>query len=77
MAKADFIEILDKHKYLNDNYPFRNLPDLTEKRKCIHCDQIINVGDYKVYRDKQGNEFIVCPNSPECDGTVIDWMESF
>lgn len=76
MAKEGFIEIQDKGKYLNDNYPFKNAPGLSEKRKCIHCDKIINVSDFKVYRDKRGFEFIVCPNSPECDGTVIDWMST-
>ncbi len=73
-SNEGFIEIEDKSRYLNENYPFQNVPGLSEKRRCIHCDEIINVRDYKVYRDKRGNEFIVCPNSLECDGSVIDWI---
>jgi ssDNA-binding Zn-finger/Zn-ribbon topoisomerase 1 len=74
MPKDGYVDVFDKQKYLNDNYPFQNVPLIKEQRKCIHCDQIITVGDYKVFIDKKGNEFIVCPNSPDCDGTVIDWM---
>ena len=45
------IIIKDKQNYLNENYPFTNIPDLSEKQKCIHCDSIIVVGDYKVFKD--------------------------
>jgi hypothetical protein len=24
--------------------------------------------------DQSGEEFICCPNAPDCDGTVIDWF---
>ena len=68
------IKIVDKQKYLSENYPFAEPPKLTEKRKCIHCGEIITVGDFKVFKDKFGEEYICCPNTPECDGSVIDWM---
>lgn len=68
------IQIEDKQMYLVDNYPFDGIPDLREKRHCIHCDEIIIVGDFKVYVGDDGFEFICCPNAPECDGTVIDWV---
>jgi len=32
------------------------------------------VGDFKVFLE-DGEEFIYCPNAPECDGTIIDWMD--
>jgi len=35
---------------------------------------VFKVGDFKVFRDKRGDEFICCPNAPECNGTVIDWL---
>jgi len=41
----------------------------------IHCDSVFEVKDYKVYKDKRGDEFIYCPNAPECNGTVIDWVD--
>jgi len=50
------------------------VPRLDEKRRCIHCNRIFRVGDYKVYRDRSDMEFIVCPDSPEYDGTLIDWI---
>ena len=69
------IKIADKKKYLEDNYPFGGVPQLYEKRECLHCGKIITVGDYKVYRDEDdGFEYICCPHAPECDGTIIDWM---
>ena len=68
-----FIE--DKQKYFDENYPFEDPSGLTDKKRCIHCDQIITVGDFKVFRDEDDNEFIYCPNAPYCDGTVIDWID--
>jgi hypothetical protein len=67
--------IKNKQKYLNDNYPFEDIPKLTDKKRCIHCDAVITVGDYKVFKDKRGDEFISCPNAPSCNGTVIDWFD--
>jgi hypothetical protein len=68
------IIIQDKKKYLHDNYPFEEVPLLTDQKKCIHCGQTFTVGDYKVFKDASGDELIYCPNAPECDGTVIDWF---
>jgi len=64
----------NKQKYLNDNYPFEDTPELTDQKRCIHCDSVFTVGDYKVYKNKRGNEFICCPNAPDCNGTLIDWI---
>lgn len=66
----------DKQKYLDENFPFEEIPKLTDRFECIHCSSIITVGDYKVYKDETGFEFICCPNAPKCDGTVIDWIKS-
>ena len=70
------IKIVDKQKFLNENYPFNSPPELTEKLRCLHCCEVITVGDYKVYKE-QGDNFlyICCPNAPECDGTIIDWID--
>lgn len=68
------IKIEDKQKYLSENYPFADPPKLTDKKECIHCGEIITVGNFKVFKDALGDEYICCPNSPECDGTVIDWL---
>jgi hypothetical protein len=55
--------------------PFDDIPSLTDKKRCIHCDSIITVGDFKVFLDDEGDEYICCPNAPKCDGTVIDWFK--
>lgn len=67
------IIIKDKQKFLQDNYPFKEVPKLTDKKHCIHCDSDIVVGDYKVFLNNL-ETYICCPNAPECDGTIIDWM---
>lgn len=69
------VEIIDKQKYLNEHYPFVEIPQLIDSKLCIHCDTVIVVGDFKVFEDKTGFEFICCPNAPSCDGTLIDWIE--
>ena len=66
--------IENKQKYLEENYPFEEIPKLTDKLECLHCDSIFTVGDFKVYKDETDFEFICCPNAPECDGTIIDWI---
>lgn len=68
------LNINDKQKYLDDNYPFEDTPKLTDNKRCIHCDTIFTVVDFKVFKDDEGEEFICCPNAPDCNGTVIDWF---
>lgn len=68
-----FKEIQNKGAYLKKHYPFLKVPKLKEKLYCLHCNNDILVGDYKVELSN-GEEYIVCPNAPKCDGTVIDWM---
>lgn len=67
--------IANKQEYLEDNYPFVDIPKLTDRKRCIHCDTVFVVEDFKVYKNKTGDEFICCPNAPECSGTVIDWFD--
>jgi hypothetical protein len=69
------VHIEDKQKYFDENYIFENPPKLTDRKRCIHCDQIITVGEFKVFKDKFGDEYIYCPNAPDCDGTIIDWFD--
>ncbi len=69
------ILIEDKQKYLVENYPFSEIPDLADRKKCLHCGSNIVVGNYKVFADELGAEYICCPNAPKCDGTVIDWID--
>lgn len=66
-------KIKDKEIYLKKHYPFTPVPKLTDKKHCIHCGQDFIVSDFKVIIENN-NEYIVCKNFPECDGTVIDWF---
>ena len=68
------IIIENKQQYLNDNFPFTEIPELTDQKRCLHCDAIFTVGDYKVFKDTSGFEFICCANAPDCNGTLIDWI---
>lgn len=68
------VKIEDKEKYLKEHYPFENIPNLRDQRRCIHCDRIFTIGDYKVFIDEDDEELIYCPYAPECDGTLIDWI---
>lgn len=71
--KEIFVE--DKQKFLDENYPFEEAPKLTDKRCCLHCHRVFTVGDYKIYKE-EGDDFlyIYCPYTPDCNGTVIDWL---
>lgn len=67
------IIIQDKQKYLQENHPTGPVPDLDHEFVCIHCNKIFKVRDYKVI-EEDGFPYISCPDAPECDGTVIDWI---
>jgi len=69
------LRIIEKQKYLNEHYPFTEIPEVSDRKRCLHCDFIIIVGNYKVFVDEQGEEYICCPNAPKCNGTVIDWLD--
>jgi hypothetical protein len=69
----ELLYIGDKQKYLDKNYPFGPVPKLTDTAFCIHCQENFVVGNFKV-EFIHGESYIVCPNFPRCDGTVIDWF---
>lgn len=68
------LAITDKAAFLEEHYPFTPIPELTDVFRCIHCIEIICVGDFKVFKGRNDFLMICCPNAPSCDGTVIDWM---
>ena len=68
------VKIKNKQQYFSAFGSFMGHLKLTDKMYCIHCHKIIMVGDFKVYRTDDGFEMICCPNAPDCDGTMIDWM---
>jgi len=75
--KRKIIIPVDKKKFYKENTPLDI--GFNDKRNCIHCGKVINVKDYKVERvydgyNKEYHYLIVCPNAPECDGTIIDWI---
>lgn len=70
------LRIKNKEKYLSENYPFTDIPKLTDKKVCINCNSVITVGEYKVFKSESGFEYICCPTAPHCNGTVIDWINN-
>ena len=68
--------VKDKQQFLSEHYPLGDAPEMTEKFRCLHCGEVITVGDYKVYKEKDDDFlYISCPNAPQCNGTVIDWID--
>lgn len=67
----------DKQEYLNKNNPFREILNIKERRICIHCEKWFTVEDFIVIQDDDGEEYISCPNYPDCDGTITDWFEHY
>ena len=74
LAIMEEVHITDKQAFLDEHYPFTPVVKLTDVFLCIHCQEVIRVADFKVYRWPNDFLAICCPNAPECDGTVIDWM---
>lgn len=70
----EVVPVLDKADFLEEHYPFTPVPKLTDTLRCLHCIEVICVGDFKVFKGRDGFLFICCPNAPACSGTVIDWM---
>ncbi len=75
-----FKEIKDKESYIKKHSLFSPAPELTDIQHCVHCGKDFIVGDYKVkvvYDNDENKkmEFIVCPNAPECDGDMTDWVD--
>jgi len=68
------IVVQNKEEYFIKAYPLANPPSLSDKRRCLHCDDVITVGDFKVFKKNDGFEYICCPNAPGCDGTAVDWV---
>ena len=71
------IFIKDKQKFLDEQPPPFDRYKLTDKVRCIHCGEVVTVGDYKIFKE-EGDDFlyIYCPNAPEnCNGSIIDWVD--
>ena len=51
------IKIKDKLQYLNEHYPFADIPKLTDNKLCIHCDKIIVIEDFKVFKNQKNDIF--------------------
>lgn len=68
--KKEKIEDLYRENFFYRNSPFWHEDNYYNKKQfCIHCYAIIEVKKYKVV-----GGLICCPNYPECNGTIIDWL---
>ena len=66
-----FIE--DKKQYLADNSPVEGHEDLEAKRRCLGCESVFYIKDYKVVAGPE-IDYICCPYYPICDGDILDWV---
>jgi hypothetical protein len=64
----------DKEIVLEQIYPFRPVPKLTDRMIDIHVDKEFLVKDFRVTWE-YGMNYLVSPYYPEGGGTVIDWWD--
>jgi hypothetical protein len=55
------IKITDKKDYLEKHYPFEEVPELNDKKRCIHCDSefLLRISKYVLMKTKALNTFVV------------------
>ena len=76
--KIEFYRPHNKETYLKRNWPFLNpLYNMDTKIRCMHCNQIYEMGEYKVKKvrnelGKSEGNIIVCKNHETCGGTAFD-----
>ena len=64
--------IKDKQKYLEQYSPVDGHTNLENKRKCMQCESVFLIKDYKVVAGPE-IDYICCPYYPYCDGDILDW----
>lgn len=67
--------IKDKEGYIKNHSPIEGHDDFEGKRKCLQCNAVFLVKDYKVVAGPE-IDFICCPNYPKCDGDILDWVKT-
>lgn len=79
----DFIEgggtrelyIKNKKEYIEKYSPIKGCENLEDKRKCVVCESIFKIKNYKVVAGPE-IDYISCPYYPNCDGDILDWVET-
>ena len=62
-----------RESVLEQLYPFKPCPKLTEKRFDIHEQKEFIINDFRVIRERNRN-FLVSPFYPHSGGMVVDWL---
>jgi len=62
-----------RESVLEQLYPFKPCPKLTDKRFDLHEQKPFHVSDYRVIRCRNRN-MLVSPYYPRSGGMVVDWM---
>jgi len=64
--------IKNKEEYIKENSPIEGHENLEEKRKCLLCESVFQIKQYKVIAGPE-IDYICCPYYPVCDGDILDW----
>lgn len=64
--------IKNKSDYIKKNSPVEGHENIEDKRKCLHCESVFQIKDYKVVAGPE-IDYISCPYYPVCDGDILDW----
>lgn len=79
MNFKEFSSASEKFFYLKVHYFKDPVPKMTDNMICLCCQKSFRVQDFKVEVttcDCCGEymELIRCPNAPDCEGDLTDWM---
>jgi len=67
--------IKNKKEYLEKNSPIEEHKDIEGKKKCLLCESVFLVKDYKVIAGPE-IDYISCPHYTNCDGDILDWANT-
>lgn len=69
----------EKGFYLRHHCIRLNIPNMEDEMICLQCNSLFKVKDFKVVITtcdccNEYMEYIVCPNAPDCEGDMLDWV---
>jgi hypothetical protein len=66
----------ERTKLFKENYPFRPIPKQSNTCVCISCMEFYKYKEIQVNESIKGDIWLVCRDYPECNGNIIDTMET-
>jgi hypothetical protein len=73
----------DKKTFLEKNWPYLSVPSLDTKMTCVHCRDVYDMAEYRVYGEEwqtltrtHREMRIVCKNHETCGGNARDMVRA-